>query len=300
MKGSDGAALTGEQRLHLEIHGYVVIEHSLTAAETTALHDRLLEIEEDFHANGPVRQRAHTSLPRWTNGNPDGPVYETPSHFYLGQTREFFRVDNLPDVDPLFFDYVTHPRLVGMAEEAVGGPVRLEQSDAHVLRPQQDSAHSYGFHRGAFSGFGYTIGGLYHFPFVKALTNLTDVGPDDGGTTVIAGSHKLDDALVSSAVRIALADSSERFLHKVVAPAGSTLLFFESLVHSAGINRSGRQRLLVLAGYTPTMFQSWPGYDPTPELLATLDDDRRDFFDGGRRWLWPPRGRSLDDESPSL
>ena len=29
--------------------------------------------------------------------------------------------------------------------------------------------------------------GLYHYSFVKTLTNLSDLGPDDGGTIVIPG-----------------------------------------------------------------------------------------------------------------
>ena len=43
----------------------------------------------------------------------------------------------------------------------------------------------YGFHRGINPAYAHTSNGLYHFSFVKALTNLTDLGPDDGGTTVI-------------------------------------------------------------------------------------------------------------------
>ena len=36
--------------------------------------------------------------------------------------------------------------------------------------------------------FEHTDEGLFHYSFVKTLTNLTDLGPDDGGTVVIAGS----------------------------------------------------------------------------------------------------------------
>ena len=48
---------------------------------------------------------------------------------------------------------------------------------------------------------------LYHCTFVKTLTYLTDVlSPDDGGTTVIAGSHKLgcsaDDMVAAGLGRI--------------------------------------------------------------------------------------------------
>ena len=100
---------------------------------------------------------------------------------------------------------------------------------------------------------------------MKCLTNLTDLGPDDGGTTVIAGSHKMVDiseVLIEEAV-----NERPELRHQVVAPAGSTLHFFESTIHVGGINRSGKDRLLILGGYTPDFFQPWFDYEPNPEFL---------------------------------
>ena len=80
-----------------------------------------------------------------------------------------------------------------MAQEIAGTHVRLLQSDAHIIRYPEEKIErqGYGFHAGWHPESGSTTNGLYHCPFIKTLTNLTDLGPDDGGTTVIAGSHKL-------------------------------------------------------------------------------------------------------------
>ena len=59
---------------------------------------------------------------------------------------------------------------------------------------------------------------------MKCLTNLTDLGPDDGGTTVIAGSRKMVD--ISENLLIKAVKERPELRHQVVAPAGSTLLFF--------------------------------------------------------------------------
>jgi hypothetical protein len=49
----------------------------------------------------------------------------------------------------------------------------------------------------------------YKFAYVKTLTNLTDLaGPEDGGTLVIRGSHKL-----GPDVRHACAFSTLNFIH---------------------------------------------------------------------------------------
>ena len=279
------ATLTPSQRLHLDVYGYVVIEETLSSDETAGLVDLLYGIEEDFHANGPIRAASRDGE--------TGP----PGHFYSGQSREFFRVDNIAHLDRRFLDYVANPRLVAMAEEAIGGAVRLEQSDAHIVRPPTDPvarrSQEYGFHRGTHHGTGFVLNGLYYAPFVKTLTNLTDLGPDDGGTTVIAGSHKLEDAIIPGVIAAALDDPKRTLLHHVEAPAGSTLLFYETLVHSSGINISGRDRLLIIAGYTAPMFQPWQGYDPPPELAADLTEDQCRLLYGLDRYAWSTRPVSL-------
>ena len=120
-------ALTPAQRLHIEIYGYVIIENVLSEEEVNGLKDALYGIEDDFRRTG--------ELPG-------------PNCFHTSTREDFFRIDNLPHLDPRFFDYVTNPFILGMAEEIVGGPVRLQQSDAHIRRPLAEDERRYGFHRG--------------------------------------------------------------------------------------------------------------------------------------------------------
>jgi len=262
-------ALTPAQRLYLEVNGYVILEKLISAERVEVLRDTILEME--------ARDRATAELP-----GPD---------CYLSQSSDdVWRLDNVPHLAPCFFDYLTDPRIVGMAEEICGGAVRLEQSDAHVRRP--DSKDQYAFHRGIYGGFSHTRKGLYHFTFVKALTNLTDLGPDDGGTTVIAGTHKITRD-VENADIINAAMDDPRLIHQVEAPAGSTLLFYESLMHSHGIIRSDNDRLLVLGGYTPTMFQTWNGYEPNADFTAGLSDHHRELLTGEIKFRWHERTREL-------
>ena len=264
-------ALTPAQRLHIEIYGYVIIENFLSQEEVNGLKDALYGMEDDFRRTG--------ELPG-------------PSCFHTSTREDFFRIDNLPHLDPRFFDYVTNPFIVGMAEEIVGGPVRLQQSDAHIRRPLAEDERRYGFHRGINPAYSHYEKGLYHFSFIKALTNLTDLGPDDGGTTVIAGTHKLpQDIPQEEIVAAALEDPS--MIHQVIAPAGSTLLFYESLIHAAGIIRSDRDRLLILGGYMPTMFQAWNGQEPSAEFVEQTPNHLKPLISGSHKWRWQQRRRTL-------
>ncbi|MCE9590997.1 MAG: phytanoyl-CoA dioxygenase family protein [Planctomycetes bacterium] len=267
-------ALTPTQRLHLEVYGYVVIEQAISADLTVRLRAKTYEIEEEFRRTGTFKDR---------------------SKAMFGSSREYFRIDNLPHVDPSYLEYVAHPYLVGMAEEIIGGEARLEQSDVHIRRPPANKAEQgYGFHRGAGTHFTWRGNeGLFHCHFVKTLTNLTDLGPDDGGTTVIAGSHKL--AHMDAAEVIKAAQDDPRLIHWVVAPAGSTLLFYEATLHSSGIIRSDNDRVLIIGGYTPTMFQTWQGYEPEPDFVAQAPSELRPLLTGDKRYGWPSRTRRLAD-----
>lgn len=264
-------ALSPAQRLHIEIYGYVIIENVLTQSEVDLVKDTLYGIEADFRRTG--------ELPG-------------PNCFNTSTSETFFRIDNLPHLAPCFFDYITHPFIVGMAEEIIGGPARLSQSDAHIRRPVENKEDHFGFHRGINPAYSHYEQGLYHFSFVKALTNLTDLGPDDGGTTVIAGTHKVPTNVPQEAI-VAAAMDDRSMIHQVEAPAGSTLLFYESLLHASGIIKSNRDRLLVLGGYVPSMFQAWNRYDPDPDFAKALSDQHRALITGEQKFQWTRKLRDL-------
>ncbi|MCX5662971.1 MAG: phytanoyl-CoA dioxygenase family protein [Planctomycetota bacterium] len=272
-------ALTPNQRLHLEVYGYVVIEQAISADLNNRLRDKVYAIEAEFRRSGTFKDR---------------------SKAMFGSSREYFRLDNLPHVDPCFVEYLTHPHLLGMVEEIIGGEARLEQSDIHIRRaPADKSAQGFGFHRGAGAPMTWRgDGGLFHCHFVKTLTNLTDLGPDDGGTTVIAGSHKLGH--VPQGEIIAAAKDDPRLIHSVVAPAGSTLLFYEATIHSSGIIKSDKDRVLIIGGYTPPMFQAWEGYDVDPAFVAAAPDEMRPLLSGSKRYSWHQRQRKLSDPAQEL
>lgn len=270
-------ALTPAQRYYLDVFGYVVVEHTLTEAETGRLLEAMHRLKRDLLAADDPK----TAVVRGCRLS----GYR-PHHLHFAHILES---------DPAIFDYLTHPRLVGMAEELVGGAIRLEESEAVMNARDPDGDFvvppRYGFHTGTSPDVGtYTENGLYHCTFVKTLTNLTELGPDDGGTVVIAGSHKVrcnqDDI-------IACAYEDRSLIHQVIAPAGSTLLFGEALIHATGQIRSDRERIIVIGGYTPTMFQAWNGQEPSPAFVARTPEPLKPLISGSDKWQWKQRRRAL-------
>jgi hypothetical protein len=262
------ARLTAAQRLQLDVNGYVLLERVLTPDEVGAMRAAL------YRLHGEPDLARHRVYARRTGG-----------HYAL--------FGHLVEYDPALLRYAAHPALVPLVEEVVGGSVRLEESEAIINRrdPSADVAalrarryHPLGFHTGTRHGWGtYEEGGRFHCLFVKTLAYLTDVGPDDGGTTVIPGSHRLSwpqQAIIDAA----LAD--DRLVRQIVAPAGSILLFPESLVHSTTAILSDRERVILVSGYTPPMLREWPGNEISPEFVAALPEAQRPLISGSESWHW--------------
>lgn len=263
-------ALTPAQRLHLEAHGYVVVEDAIGAALTGRLVEAVHRLQSEANAGEAPKGGATLFINR-----PD-----------------YFRVLQPHLTDKAALDYVVHPRILGMAREATGGArVRYMEADCQIRRPNPLEASTPmisadGLHRGVRSHWSLNLHGRTRAPFVKMLTNLTALGPDDGGTVVVPGSHR-SPLSVLQIVR-ALADDPS-MVRQVVAPAGSTLLFFETLVHGSGVIRSGRERLLMISAYGPSFVV--PGMQPVApdSLWEHLDRERYGpLFAPADGWNWHP------------
>jgi len=272
-------ALTPAQRYQFEINGYVVVPKVLSAEECAEIHRAMQRVKTDIRARAPgVEPRL--GEPRF--------LVDLPHHVFISDMRE---------ADPLFTAYATHPRLVGMAEEVMGGEARMVEMNAHINSRNPGvaptDAPKFDFHNGTDVPFSsHTKHGLFHCNFVKTLTNLTELGPDDGGTVVVAGSHKIDLPVEDM---IARAYEDRSLIHQVVAPAGSTLLFAETLIHATGQIRSDRERAIIICGYGSTMFPYWGGCELTPEFTAKIPPHLQTLYGGNAHWTRGPRYRNLSD-----
>lgn len=270
-------ALTPAQRLHFEIYGYVIVPNVLSEDECGALLEALQKLKRDLEAVG---------------GSKDNPVRGA---FSPAHTPHYMHIASIMEADPLITSYATMPRLVGMAEEIIGGEARIVEFNAIINRRDPNGAppdpSNFGFHRGTDAAFGgHVKSGLFHCSFIKTLTNLTPLGPDDGGTVVIAGSHKLD---VPEEDVIACARADASLIHQVEAPAGSTLLFSESLIHATGPLRSDRERAIIICGYGTRLFPYWDGGTLSDEFVAQIPPELETLFHGKANWMPGARYRTL-------
>jgi hypothetical protein len=269
-------SLTPAQRYYLDTYGYVVVPDVLSQDECGLILDELQQLKRDLRAQDEPQARVRGAYC----------LVDQPHHVFMASIIE---------AGPAITAYATHPRLVAMGEELIGGEARIVECNAHInsRNPGEtfEPEPKFGFHNGIDIPYGsHMENGLYHCSFVKTLTNLTDLGPDDGGTVVIAGSHKIN---VPVADAIACAYEDRSLIHQVIAPAGSTLLFSETLIHATGQIRSDRERAIIITAYGTRMFPYWDGGELSPEFAARIPENLHTLFHGKAHWTREPRYRTL-------
>ena len=159
-----------------------MVENTLSAGETATLADALRALRSELLAGpdeAPPREGSKGPGRGMCSMRPGEP--DAPQHF----------LSHLIEADPAITAYATHPRLVGMCEEYIGGEARIVESNCFMNTGNDPSTMSTGefvpgWHRGADLPYAtHSEGGLVHCNFVKALSNLTELAhKDDGGTVV--------------------------------------------------------------------------------------------------------------------
>lgn len=136
--------------------------------------------------------------------------------------------------------------------------------------------HSGGY-RGATRGQYRYKDGVFRCGQVNILLALTDVGPGDGGTMVIPGSHKSNlphPGVTGEWSKLNPMDTLEGAI-EVHLNAGDALLFVDGLMHGASSRTNPGERRVVIYRYGVSWGNTRYGYQYSPELLARLTPERR-------------------------
>ena len=136
--------------------------------------------------------------------------------------------------------------------------------------------HSGGF-QGSSRGAYRFKNGKFRCGQVNVLMALTDIGPGDGGTMVIPGSHK------SNMIHPGLTDYSTPMdevegVVEVHLNKGDAILFCDGLSHGASSRTTPGERRVVIYRYGPSWGSTRHGYEYSPELLARLSPSRRSIL----------------------
>ena len=113
---------------------------------------------------------------------------------------------------------------------------------------------------------------------------LTNIGPGDGGTVIVPGSHKsnFDNPDFSQFSMGARGNCPSQMTGSIEIHmrAGDALLFVDCCTHGSANRVNDGERRAVVYRYGPSWGNFQHGYHPSPELLERLTPERRQI-------VWP-------------
>ena len=249
--------MTESEKYLFDVHGYLVIENALSAAEVAA-------------ANAAVDAHADQSNRR-------------PGDLFRGSTTlegEFGRGDlngmltwEKPHCD-VFRDMIAHPRFEPYLKELLGPGFRLE---AIGIITMDKGAEGFWFHEGGephdrSRGFLYRNGRMF-CGMTNIAVQLTDVGPRDGGFACLPGSHKANFPCPDD---IRLYEAHQNRVVQPPAKAGDAILFVETLMHGAVPWVASHQRRTAIVRYNSAVgAESLMGTYTPPPFYDELTDAQK-------------------------
>ncbi len=145
------------------------------------------------------------------------------------------------------------------------------------------------FHSGGFQG---ALRGKYHYENgkfrcgqVNILLALTDIGPGDGGTVVIPGSHKSNfmhpdlNCSWDEQVKRGHNNIAGDVVREVHLKKGDALLFADGICHGASARTNPGERRVVIFRYGVSWGSTRHGYRYSNELLNRLTPARRKILE---------------------
>jgi ectoine hydroxylase-related dioxygenase (phytanoyl-CoA dioxygenase family) len=248
-----------EQRARLLEDGYLIVPDALTPEELA-----------------PIREAARVAEARWREDLALPGVRRPDLEQVLG----------IMEHDPVLFDLLEHPRIFPLVRELLGPDVMMLDHDYFITPPGAEIPQ--GWH------FDFNMPAVDHprsLLMVKVFYVLEDIPENGGATLVLPRSHRTP--LEAEMPNAEIPEDLPGAL-RMALPAGSAYLITGRTYHSAGNNRSGRHRHLLIYTYGHKWMRMWEEYRPSPALAARARTPMRRQLLG----LTDPYGPGVEETAP--
>lgn len=280
------AGMTELEEYLFDLNGYLILKGALSADDVAALnasYDEMaaariqgqgwfgnVAVDNSGGQEGMIFHQLYEAGPAWES------LIDHPSWF--GKAVHFIGTD-----DPENFDREHGLAFIDECFGTIRGPGNAQHlhSGGHVGTIRTQFRHH---------------AGKFHCGQINILMALTDIGPGDGATVVIPGSHKsnirhpqtvpLEKRGVEDISADGIAGAIECHLRK-----GDALLFVDAIAHGSARRTNPGERRVAIYRYGPSWGYFRYPYRPSPELLERLTPERRKIVQPHGEVMLPP-GRS--------
>jgi hypothetical protein len=248
-----------------DLRGYLLLEQALSKDEVTALN-------KGIDAILPLKR-----------GEWAGYV-----HGHAFSDNDGLNLQQIYEGGEPFERLIDHPSWIDKVKHFVGGegtfdwqqsPLFIDENFANLRGP----GGAIGLHSGGHTGTKRTQFRYYNGRFmcgqINILMALKDIGPGDGATMVIPGSHKAH--FVHPQFAEHSIGSEKPSVDGVIGAvevqmkAGDALLFVDALSHGSAERTTPGERRIIVFRYGPGWGNFRHGYQASPELVARLTPERR-------------------------
>jgi len=271
------------QEYLFDLRGYLLIEGALSAGEVAEL-------------NAGIDSIPHLEPGQWW-GYVHREVFEPSRGVALQQIYE---------AGEPFERLIDHPSWIELVRHFVGGEGTFDHHHGDLFIDEnfvswRGPGEAIGLHSGGHQGIKRTQfryhNGRFQCGQINILMALTDIGPGDGGTMVIPGSHKanfphphIEEKRIGPGRSV---DDTVGAI-EVHMKAGDAILFVDAICHGSARRVKPGERRFIVYRYGPSWGTFRWGYRPSPELLARLTPRRRKIV---QPWELLPRTPNLKPET---
>ncbi|MEM6460272.1 MAG: phytanoyl-CoA dioxygenase family protein, partial [Planctomycetota bacterium] len=204
------------------------------------------------------------------------------THRYDLSARDGLNFQNIIEGGDVFESCIDHPAWIDRIERYIARESHTAVIDENFLNVRASGGfipmHSGGAHVRFTSCFR-NHAGKWMVGQINVLMALTDVGPGDGCTTVIPGSHKSHEDHPANADGDAWgagrSGADAVGMVQVHLQAGDALMFTDALTHGSLPRVNPGHRRVMIYRYAPNLLANRFNYVPSDELLARVTDRQR-------------------------
>ncbi len=268
MSGTPNAGqLSAMEKYLFDLNGFIVLKGALSKDEVDACNLTLDAMQD--------------SKPGQWHGRVHG-------HNFTG-AHEGLNLQQIYEAGPAFEKIIDHPSWIDKVIQCLGtdelnfdgnhGPCFIDENFASIRGPGQAiGLHSGGNDRVTRCQYR-CHNGKFHCGQINILTALTDIGPGDGATMVVPGSHKSnfphpEFAQAAASAKATSVDGVTGAI-EVHLNAGDAILFVDAIMHGSAKRSNEGQRRIFVYRYGPSWGFFRHAYRPSEELLARLSDRQK-------------------------
>jgi hypothetical protein len=251
-----------------DLNGYLILKNAISP-------DDLQEMNRWVDAHWEYVDARRRSVTQETGAW----IGHVETHTYSGGDGCNFQ--NIVEAGPVFRRLITHPAWIQRCRRWINPDNGL--SIHENLLNVRGSGGYIGIHSGgavpiSYMTFRQANTGEWMVGQINILMAMQDIGPGDGPTTVIPGSHKSalrHPKLLEHVYRSDAAAGEQVGMVEVYLKAGDALLFTDAITHGSAARINAGHRRMTLYRYSPALLRSRFEYVPSEELLSSLTEEQR-------------------------